>query len=340
MGRVRGIAWIALGLGFAHTVFGAVVRITGSGLGCGDSWPKCQGHWIPPFSQPALVIEVSHRYLAATLTAAIVGLVLATWRRRGEAWVGGRGGVFRPALLAGGLVLTTAIFGAITVWMALANKLVIVTHLALAMSLLAVLVVAVVRAGGPPQIPSYVRTATTPSPFERHVDHRSAEWTASPASARVATVAAALGFLAVALGALTANIPGANVACLGFPLCRGGLLPTDTAQYLQFVHRIVAYSLFLLVGWAGVVFTQRRERRLAAFARIVLTVIFLQIAVAATMVEFHLPPVWRSLHEGVGTLLWIVVFAFGYVAHQLAHGRRVEHRESAAVVATRAEARA
>ncbi len=329
-----------MGLGFAHTVFGAIVRITGSGLGCGESWPKCQGHWIPPFSQPALVIEVSHRYLAATLTAGIVGLVLLTWRRRGEAGVGGRGGVLRPALLAGGLVVTTAIFGAITVWMALANKLVIVTHLALAMGLLAVLVVAVVRAGGPPHIPFYASSATTPPPFVRRADHPNAAWTASPASARLATVAAALGFLAVALGGLTANIAGANVACLGFPLCQGGLLPTDPGQVLQFVHRLVAYALFLLVGWCGVVFARRTERRLAALARIVLTVIFVQIAVAATMVELHLPPIWRSLHEGVGTLLWIVVFAFAYVANRLAHGHAVENREGPAVLAPRVEARA
>ena len=29
-------------------VFGGIVRITGSGLGCGDDWPLCNGQLLPP----------------------------------------------------------------------------------------------------------------------------------------------------------------------------------------------------------------------------------------------------------------------------------------------------
>ena len=52
-----------------HLVFGAIVRISGSGMGCGDNWPKCYGYWFPPFSRPDLIVEVSHRYLASILDA-------------------------------------------------------------------------------------------------------------------------------------------------------------------------------------------------------------------------------------------------------------------------------
>ena len=50
-----------------HLVFGAIVRISGSGMGCGDHWPKCYGYWFPPLSRPDLIVEVIHRYLASIL---------------------------------------------------------------------------------------------------------------------------------------------------------------------------------------------------------------------------------------------------------------------------------
>lgn len=320
MTAIRRLAWLALVLGFGQVVFGAIVRITGSGMGCGDHWPKCMGQWIPPLTRPDLIIEVSHRYFAATLTVALVALVAVAWFRRAEPGVGGRDGVLRPSALAAGLVVVAALFGAITVWMKLANKLVIVTHLSLAMTLLAVLVATIARAGGPPRKAVYDGALVSPSPSQRTVKHSTADWTASPRTVLETRVAAILTFLAVVLGALTANVPGANVACTGFPLCRGSILPTDPMQYLQFTHRIIAFVLFLQVGWLGVALTRRGERRLAVMARIILSALFLQLVLAASMVEYRLPPLLRSLHEAVGTLLWILTFAFAYLARRRASG--------------------
>src|ERR1700736_3591006 len=138
---------LALVLGFAQIVFGAVVRITGSGMGCGDHWPDCYGSFTPAPNAPNLLVEISHRYGAAALSLAILALAIAAWRNRSEPGVGGGGGVLRPSLLAILLVVVAALFGAVTVKMQL-NSLVVATHLAIAMSLLAVLVVVVVRAGG------------------------------------------------------------------------------------------------------------------------------------------------------------------------------------------------
>src|SRR5690349_15418175 len=113
MTALRRLSLLSLILGVGQVVFGAIVRITGSGMGCGDHWPKCQGHWFPPLDRPDLIIEVTHRFIAAGLSVAIVALLVTTLLRRGVPGVAGRGGVLRAAVLATTLVVVAALFGAV-----------------------------------------------------------------------------------------------------------------------------------------------------------------------------------------------------------------------------------
>lgn len=282
---IRRLGYLALLIGFAQVVFGAIVRITGSGLGCGDHWPDCYGSFTPVHGGPTLLVEISHRYGAAALSLAIVALVIAAWLKRKAPGVSGPGGVLRPALLASLLVIIAALFGAVTVKMDL-SPLVVATHLAIAMSLLAVLVVVVVRAGG-------FGASTVPARYERTL--------------RSGRVAVGLTFLALVFGALTANTPGAAVACQGFPWCRT-IADTGAPLYIQVSHRIIA---FLLLGHLiGIVVgvrkrSEARPVRNAAWAA--LGVVALQVLMAGAMVEMHLPPTLRSLHQAIGTALWICV---------------------------------
>jgi heme A synthase len=89
MNAVRRLSIAALVVACLHLIFGAIVRISGSGMGCGDNWPKCYGYWFPPFSRPDLVVEVSHRYLASILVIAVTSMALVAFRRRAEPGVGG-----------------------------------------------------------------------------------------------------------------------------------------------------------------------------------------------------------------------------------------------------------
>jgi cytochrome c oxidase assembly protein subunit 15 len=292
---LKGLGFLALFLGFAQVVFGAIVRITGSGMGCGDNWPDCYGLFTPANTGPALMIEISHRYGAAALSLAIAALVVAAWLRRREPGVGGPGGVLRASLLAIVLVVVAALFGAVTVKMAL-QPLVVVTHLVIAMALLGVLVVVVVRAGGLGALATAERSERT---------------------LRGARVAAVLTFLALVLGALTANVPGAPLSCQGFPLCR------ETGEQgmplvIQVTHRIVAFLLLAhLIGLAIGVRRRAEPRPLRLASWTTLGIAVLQILVAAAMVEMSLPASLRSIHQAIGTALWISVATLAALASGL-----------------------
>ena len=292
MMTIRRLGYLALVIGFAQVVFGAIVRITGSGMGCGDHWPDCYGSFTPAHSGPSLLVEISHRYGAGALTLAIIALVVAAWLKRNEPGVNGPGGMLRPSLLAILLVIVAAIFGAVTVKMAL-NPLVVVTHLVIGMSLLAVLVIVVVRAGG-------FGAGTVPARYKRTM--------------RSAAAAAGLTFLILVFGALTANTSGAAVACLGFPWCRA-ITMGGAPLYIQVTHRILA---FLLLGHLiGIVIGARKRgeaRAIRNAAWTALGIVILQVFVAAAMVEMYLPPTLRSLHQAVGTALWISIVALAALA--------------------------
>jgi len=307
MNALRRLSILSLILGVGQVVFGAIVRISGSGLGCGDHWPKCEGHWFPPLDRPDLIIEVSHRYIAATLSVAIVALFAVALVRRSTPGVVGRGGVLRAAALAMTLVVIAALFGAVTVKLELGNKLVIVTHLAIAMTLLAVLVSAVMRAGGLGAASADIGTASART------------W-------RAARAALALTFLVLVMGAFTAHVPGANASCVGFPLCRGALVPSGT-QHIQLTHRILAFLLFFHLMGVAIGVTRRREAPLIVRAALTaFGLVLVQLVVAAALVEMRLPALVRSLHQAVGTLVWVAVVMLAILSRRGALGVGVPAR--------------
>jgi heme A synthase len=291
------LSYAALILAFAQIVFGAIVRITGSGMGCGDHWPKCNGQWFPPHDRMDLIIEISHRYLAAGLSLVIVALSIAAFMRRREHGIGGRGGVLRPAAVAALLVIAAALLGAVTVKLAL-NPFVIAGHLTIAMSLLATLAVSTFRSGG------LGATANLAGGQAR-------TWR----SARGAVI---LSIVVLVMGALTANLPAAASSCGGFPWCRS-ISAGGTPLAVHIVHRILA---FLLLGhlFGIMMMTSRRgdPAAIRRLARVTFAVAIVQVLVAAAMIEMHFPAFLRSLHQAVGTLVWLAIVTLAIVSHRAA----------------------
>ena len=295
MKALRRYAYLALGVVCLHLVFGAFVRISGSGLGCGTTWPKCYGHWFPPLSRPDLIIEVMHRYLASIVTLSIVVLWVASWRRRAEPGVAGRGGVLRMASAAVVTVLCEAGLGGVTVKLGNAPW-TVVAHWTLAMTLLGILATAAVRTGAMGGMG--VR-----------------EDYASRGFVRAAYAAATLAFLTVVMGGLTANYPFAAVGCTTFPFCGPNPDAPASAIHIQLTHRTVAVMLaLLLLAMAVGPRTRRPGPTVVAALRVAVSLVLLQIVIAACMVLFHMPTPLRSLHEATGVAIWLAAFTLAYLA--------------------------
>ncbi len=63
-------------------LFGALVRATGSGAGCGAHWPLCNGEVIPREPEIQTMIEFTHRATSGLCLLGIIGLTWAAFRSR------------------------------------------------------------------------------------------------------------------------------------------------------------------------------------------------------------------------------------------------------------------
>lgn len=79
-GVVR-FAQVTLAANFLVILWGALVRATGSGAGCGNHWPLCNGEVIPPSPTVHTLIELTHRITSGLALVLVVALVLLTRRR-------------------------------------------------------------------------------------------------------------------------------------------------------------------------------------------------------------------------------------------------------------------
>ena len=283
--RYRVLVYATLLAAFLVVVWGGVVRVTGSGLGCPD-WPTCHGQFLPSLDL-ATRIEWFHRFLATAggLTLAALVVVTVAFHRddRPLLWL---------VIAAGALYVLQAVLGGITVLLELPDTWV-TAHLANAELVLAVLTIVAVRVRWP-----RIATARQRGP-----------WTAL-------LLAAAIGTYVLMLTGAYVRGDGATTACTTWPLCDSGAFPLFGAQAIHMAHRWVAVIVGVLVLAAcGEAWRHRREAEgLGALAASTAALLVAQVILGAANPLSGFSPWALGAHPAVASLLWCSVVAMTVVA--------------------------
>lgn len=105
-------AWLVVAYNIAVILWGAYVRASGSGAGCGSRWPLCNGEILPSINQSQPLIEFLHRVTSAASLILVFFLVVWCWRQTSKGnWpryfaISGLLLLFNEALLGALLVLS------------------------------------------------------------------------------------------------------------------------------------------------------------------------------------------------------------------------------------------
>jgi len=287
--KLAKFAWFNVIYNIGVIVWGAYVRATGSGAGCGAHWPTCQGDVIPRAPQLETIIEFSHRAtsgLALVLVIWLVVWVYRTFPKKHAARLG--------ATLSLTFMLTEALLGASLVlfeWVAynesVARVYAVSAHLVNTFLLLASLTLAAWWASGGKAI--------------RLKPMRPESW-------------AVLGgiFAVVILG-----ISGA-ITALGDTLFPAGSLAEGIAQDFEatahFLVRLRVYHPLIAIGTAVYVLILARyisenppSANAKKLAQLLLGVFVTQLVVGGINLIL-LVPVWtQMIHLAVADTVWIVM---------------------------------
>ena len=279
------LSWISLAATYLLLIVGSIVSATGSGLACPD-WPLCRGQFIPALEGPVL-IEYSHRVLAALVSLLVLATAVAAWRRRRQ--IPGAGAAAATALV---VLLGQVLLGAVTVLRELPAE-VVTGHLALGTALLVTLALLVIlsrRASGNPVF----------------LDNTQGEL--RPFWPLIATGAL---YIEMILGAYVRH-SGAGLACPDLPFCQGELIPPlKGLTTFHFLHRAGALLVagLTLVAAARTLGTLKEQPFLKALAPAAAIFVGLQIFLGILAVSSRLAPTVTVLHlANAEALMAIMVF--------------------------------
>lgn len=292
MNAFRRFAWATLAYNIGVILWGAFVRATGSGAGCGEHWPLCNGVVVPRAPEVATIIEFTHRVTSGLALVAV--LVLVLWARR----IFPRGHTARraasisllfiliEALLGAGLVLlryveSNASYGrAIYLSAHLTNTLILIGVLA------------------------WTAWAARPGFTPRWLSMPRSVWWGL-AAALAASASGAVAALGDTLFPATSFMDGVRAETAS---------EASALLQLRLAHPVLAvaaaaYLIFLALGW------HRRHAAGWAAARVLLGLTVLQLVAGAVNVLL-LAPVWMQLvHLFLATQVWLALLLMGLDAH-------------------------
>lgn len=80
MSRYAKFVWVVLAINLLVILWGAVVRATGSGAGCGAHWPLCNGEVVPTAPQVETLVELFHRLTSGMALILVAVMLIGAFR--------------------------------------------------------------------------------------------------------------------------------------------------------------------------------------------------------------------------------------------------------------------
>jgi heme a synthase len=281
-------AWAVLAYNLPVILWGAYVRVSFSGDGCGANWPTCNGQVLPGQMTTPTLIEFTHRMM--TSLDVVVVLVLCAWAFRvfpkrhavRRYTVLSLMFLFIEALLGAGLVL----FRHVARDASAGRGWYLSAHLVNTMLLLAVL------------------TATAWLATTATVQFRLARIPRVLWGALAVTVAVSITGAIAALG--DTLFPSASLA---EGLRRDFSSASSLLLRLRLVHPVIAIlgAAYLIWAAAGIVRGKPEGDPFRAAGARVITLVLMQVALGAVNLSL-LAPVWMQLiHLLIADIVWVSV---------------------------------
>lgn len=285
MNRFAKFCWGLLAYNVAVILWGAYVRATGSGAGCGSHWPTCNGEVIPRAHSLETLIEFTHRATSGLALLGVLALFIWAFRsypRRHIVRLGASLSLFfiiTEALLGAGLVLFEWVAHNTSVARAISMP----VHLANTFLLLAVLTL-------------------------------TAWWASGGAGFRLRGQGKLLQVLAGGMFAmLVTGMTGAVIA-LGDTLVLGlGIAPEQsplvrTLVALRPIHPVIAIAAGIYLSMAGFWVLNHRPQPLVARLVMMLLMLFVIQWIGGAINVVLKAPVWMQLvHLLLSDMIWIVL---------------------------------
>jgi len=331
-------AWCVLGYNILVILWGALVRATGSGAGCGGHWPLCNGDVLPEVSQTATAIEFTHRIMSGGALIAVA--VLFVWARK--AFSPGHP-VRRWAAWSVVFILTEALIGAALVLLGHVAKdesvgrvYSLATHLVNTLLLLASLAlttwwareaaipadaITLSRVGGefnkiPWPTPKAINGdfQNRQSSSARHVEALRGRNLKRPFFAR-------RGSIILAISALVVVAVAGAITALGDTLFPPQTLSQGFAEdfsaasgfliRLRVIHPALALAAAALItGLAIPSFRSNRRGAQRYLAGLLLALVFAEVAAGALTVVLRAPVAMQLVHLLIADSLWISLVLF------------------------------